>query len=87
MRLPCAETAELRGRLTLQELARTLSVELGRVNNAESEAETRLAVVERITAGRAPAHARAARAAVRIITRATMPGGADTVLKKEDVRV
>ena len=43
LQLANAETAELRGWLTLQELARTLSVELGRVNNAESEAETRLA--------------------------------------------
>ena len=48
--------------------------------------ETRLAVVERVTAGRAAAHALSARAAVRIFTGAPMPAGADTVFMQEDVR-
>ena len=53
----------------------------------DAKAETRLAVVERVTAGRAAAHALAARAAVRIFTGAPMPAGADTVFMQEDVRV
>ena len=53
----------------------------------DAEAETRLAVVERVTAGRAAAHALAARAAIRIFTGAPMPAGADTVFMQEDVRV
>jgi molybdopterin molybdotransferase len=48
--------------------------------------ETRLAVVERVTAGRAAAHALSAGAAVRIFTGAPMPAGADTVFMQEDVR-
>ena len=53
----------------------------------DAKSETRLAVVERVTAGRAAAHALAAQAAVRIFTGAPMPGGADTVFMQEDVRV
>ncbi|HEY6995119.1 MAG TPA: gephyrin-like molybdotransferase Glp [Xanthobacteraceae bacterium] len=49
-------------------------------------AETRLAVVERVTAGHAAARALAAGAAVRIFTGAPMPAGADTVFMQEDVR-
>ena len=48
--------------------------------------DTRLAVVERVTAGRTAAHALAAGAAVRIFTGAPMPQGADTVFMQEDVR-
>ena len=48
--------------------------------------ETRLAVVERVTAGRAAAHALGPGAAVRIFTGAPMPAGADTVFMQEDVR-
>jgi molybdopterin molybdotransferase len=48
-------------------------------------ADTRLAVVERVTAGRAAARALAAGAAVRIFTGAPMPAGADTVFMQEDV--
>ena len=48
-------------------------------------AETRLAVVERVTAGRVAAHSLAAGAAVRIFTGAPMPAGADTVFMQEDV--
>ena len=47
--------------------------------------ETRLAVVERVTAGRAAARSLAAGAAVRIFTGAPMPTGADTVFMQEDV--
>jgi molybdopterin molybdotransferase len=48
--------------------------------------ETRLTVVERVTAGHAAAHALAPGAAVRIFTGAPMPAGADTVFMQEDVR-
>ena len=48
--------------------------------------ETRLTVVERVTAGRAAAHALGPGAAVRIFTGAPMPAGADTVFMQEDVR-
>jgi molybdopterin molybdotransferase len=49
--------------------------------------DTRLAVAERITAGRAAAHALAAGHAARIFTGAPMPAGADTVFMQEDVRL
>jgi molybdopterin molybdotransferase len=49
-------------------------------------AETRLVVSERLTAGRAAAQPIAAQAAVRIFTGAPMPDGADTVFMQEDVR-
>ena len=52
----------------------------------EASAETRLAVIERVTAGRAAARVLAAGAAVRIFTGAPMPSGADTVFMQEDVR-
>jgi molybdopterin molybdotransferase len=52
----------------------------------DPNAETRLAVVERVTAGRAAARVLAAGAAVRIFTGAPMPVGADTVFMQEDVR-
>src|SRR5262249_57276703 len=52
----------------------------------DANAETRLAVVERVTAGRAAARVLAAGAAVRIFTGAPMPVGADTVFMQEDVR-
>jgi molybdopterin molybdotransferase len=50
------------------------------------DAETRLAVTERVTAGRAAARALAPGAAIRIFTGAPMPLGADTVFMQEDVR-
>ena len=50
------------------------------------DAETRLAVTERVTAGRAAARALAPGAAIRIFTGAPMPAGADTVFMQEDVR-
>jgi molybdopterin molybdotransferase len=49
--------------------------------------ETRLAVVERLTAGRAASRVLAAGEAARIFTGAPMPRGADTVFMQEDVRV
>jgi molybdopterin molybdotransferase len=52
-----------------------------------AEGETRLAIVERVTAGRVAAHALAAGEAIRIFTGAPMPGGADTVFMQEDCRV
>src|SRR5262249_37116183 len=52
----------------------------------DGKAETRLVVVERVTAGRAAARALPAGAAIRIFTGAPMPAGADTVFMQEDVR-
>lgn len=49
--------------------------------------ETRLAVVDRLTAGRAATQHVAAGEAIRIFTGAPMPAGADTVFMQEDVRV
>jgi molybdopterin molybdotransferase len=49
--------------------------------------ETRLAIGERLTAGRAPARALAPGAATRIFTGAPMPAGADTVFMQEDCRL
>ena len=51
----------------------------------DREAETRLAVVERVMAGQAAERTLAAHAAVRIFTGAPMPAGADTVFMQEDV--
>src|SRR5258708_10737236 len=53
----------------------------------DANAETRLAVVERVTAGRTAARALAAGTAVRIFTGAPLPSGADTVFMQEDVRL
>jgi molybdopterin molybdotransferase len=50
------------------------------------KAETRLAVVERVTAGHTAAHSLKSSAAVRIFTGAPMPAGADTVFMQEDVQ-
>jgi molybdopterin molybdotransferase len=52
----------------------------------DGKAETRLAVVERVTAGRAATLPLPAGAAIRIFTGAPMPAGADTVFMQEDVR-
>jgi len=52
-----------------------------------SAGDTRLKVVDRITAGRAATRALGAGEAVRIFTGAPMPGGADTVFMQEDTRV
>src|ERR1043166_6630537 len=50
-------------------------------------AETKLAVIDRLTAGRAAAREIGAGEAVRIFPGAPMPAGADTVFMQEDVRV
>ena len=52
----------------------------------DSKSETRLAVVDRVTAGRAAARALWPGEAARIFTGAPMPDGADTVFMQEDVR-
>ena len=49
--------------------------------------ETSLAVVDRLTAGRAAAQAVGEAQAIRIFTGAPMPAGADTVFMQEDVRI
>src|SRR5262249_42095144 len=49
--------------------------------------ETKLAVVDRVAAGHAPARPLAAGEAARIFTGAPMPQGADTVFMQEDCRV
>jgi len=51
-----------------------------------TKGETPLKVVDRLTAGRAAAHAIAEGEAIRIFTGAPMPHGADTVFMQEDVR-
>ena len=48
--------------------------------------ETKLAIVDRLTAGRAAGHAVGKGEAIRIFTGAPMPQGADTVFMQEDVR-
>jgi molybdopterin molybdotransferase len=52
----------------------------------DSKEESRLSVVDRVTAGRAALRALAAGEAIRIFTGAPMPTGADTVFMQEDVR-
>jgi molybdopterin molybdotransferase len=49
--------------------------------------ERRLAIIDRVAAGRAAAHAVKPGEAVRIFTGAPMPAGADTVFMQEDCRV
>ena len=49
--------------------------------------ETRLAVIDRLTAGRAAAREIGTGESIRIFTGAPMPHGADTVFMQEDVRV
>jgi molybdopterin molybdotransferase len=52
----------------------------------DPQAETRLAVIDSVTAGRSSARAIVGRAAIRIFTGAPMPQGADTVFMQEDCR-
>ncbi|HEY2184035.1 MAG TPA: gephyrin-like molybdotransferase Glp [Xanthobacteraceae bacterium] len=52
----------------------------------DSARETRLSVVDRVTAGHAAGRALAGGDAIRIFTGAPMPAGADTVFMQEDVR-
>src|SRR5215210_5051319 len=49
--------------------------------------ETKLAIVDRLTAGRAAAREIGGGEAIRIFTGAPMPAGADTVFMQEDVRL
>ena len=49
--------------------------------------ETRLLIVDRVTAGHAARRALSSGQAIRIFTGAPMPAGADTVFMQEDVRV
>ena len=53
----------------------------------DAQSETRLAITDRVTAGRAAAHALGAGEAARIFTGAPMPAGAETVFMQEDVRL
>ncbi len=52
----------------------------------DPQADTKLVIAERITAGRAAAQPLPPRAAIRIFTGAPMPDDADTVFMQEDVR-
>ena len=58
----------------------------GAPRRSRAKDETRLAIVDRLTAGRAAARAVGAGEAIRIFTGAPMPQGADTVFMQEDVR-
>jgi len=58
-----------------------------RAADLDRAAETRLAIMGRVTAGHAAAQALAPGAAIRIFTGAPMPAGADTVFMQEDVRL
>jgi molybdopterin molybdotransferase len=49
--------------------------------------ETKLSIVDRLTAGRAAAREIGAGEAIRVFTGAPMPAGADTVFMQEDVRL
>jgi molybdopterin molybdotransferase len=51
-----------------------------------AEGETRLTIVDRVTAGRAAARTLGPGEAIRIFTGAPIPGGADTVFMQEDCR-
>jgi molybdopterin molybdotransferase len=53
----------------------------------DAEGETRLTIVDRITAGHDATHALKRGEAIRIFTGAPMPAGADTVFMQEDCRV
>jgi len=58
-----------------------------RGEDIDSAREQRLAIVDRVAAGRAAAHAVKSGEAVRIFTGAPMPAGADTVFMQEDCRI
>ncbi len=58
-----------------------------RADDLHAGAETRLAIVDRVTAGRAATHALQPGDAIRIFTGAPMPAGADMVFMQEDCRV
>src|SRR5580692_7664609 len=58
-----------------------------RAEDLSGAGETRLTIVDRVTAGRAATHGLKAGGAIRIFTGAPMPAGADTVFMQEDCRV
>jgi molybdopterin molybdotransferase len=58
-----------------------------RAEDLGREGETRLTIIDRVTAGRAATHDVKAGEAIRIFTGAPMPAGADTVFMQEDCRV
>jgi molybdopterin molybdotransferase len=58
-----------------------------RAEDLSGAGETRLTIVDRVTAGRAATHGLKAGDAIRIFTGAPMPAGADTVFMQEDCRV
>jgi molybdopterin molybdotransferase len=58
-----------------------------RSQDLDTRGETRLAVVDRVAAGHAPARPLGAGEATRIFTGAPMPAGADTVFMQEDIRL
>lgn len=58
-----------------------------RAEDVAAQGETRLTVVERVTAGMNPARPLARGEATRIFTGAPVPPGADTVFMQEDTRV
>jgi molybdopterin molybdotransferase len=58
-----------------------------RGENTDAALEQRLAIVDRVAAGHAAAHAIKSGEAVRIFTGAPMPAGADTVFMQEDCRI
>jgi molybdopterin molybdotransferase len=58
-----------------------------RGEDIDSARERRLAIVDRVAAGHAAAHAVKSGEAVRIFTGAPMPSGADTVFMQEDCRI
>src|SRR5262249_5747733 len=99
---PVAETEQVNlreaaGRVLAAELVATVdlppfdnsAVDGFAVRHADlaSAGETRLTVIDRVTAGRAAALPVGSREAVRIFTGAPMPPDADTVFMQEDVRV
>jgi len=53
----------------------------------DPKVQTRLTVVDRVTAGHAATHALASGEAIRLFTGAPMPAGADTVFMQEDVQL
>ena len=98
---PVAETetiplAKARGRTLAKDIAAPINlppfdnsaVDGYAVRHADldPQLDTRLAIAERITAGRAAAQPLSPQAAIRIFTGAPMPDGADTVFMQEDVR-
>ncbi|HET8920681.1 MAG TPA: gephyrin-like molybdotransferase Glp [Xanthobacteraceae bacterium] len=58
-----------------------------RGEDIDTAREQRLAIVDRVAAGHAAAHAVKSGEAVRIFTGAPMPAGADTVFMQEDCRI